>query len=271
MRNLFLFIRRFYPFFLLLILEIVSFVFISRSNAYHHSIFVNTSNRVSGTFYEKQHGVTEYFDLKQVNEILEEENALLRQKLNNIRTLADSNVIDTVGNQIYEFWSANVINHTVHKKYNYFTLDKGSKDGVVDGMGVIDSKGLVGKVTNVSANYSVGLSMINKNTHTSVQHKKSGAIGLMRWAGNNILEHIVEDVTKTARVEVGDTFVTSGYSTFYPKGIAVGVVSDASLKEGSNFFDIEVNLSNDILSLNKVYIVSHYDKPELDSLETSPE
>ncbi|MEZ5009240.1 MAG: rod shape-determining protein MreC [Chitinophagales bacterium] len=271
MRNLFLFIKQFYPFFLFLLLEIIAFILISRSNAYHHTTYVNSSNQVTGAIYEKQDGVTEYFKLKQVNEVLEAENAMLRNKLASFRSLVDSGYVDTVGNVVYEFWPANVINHSTHKKYNYFTLDKGKKDGMVEGMGVIDAKGIVGTVTNVSNKYSVGISMLNNNARTSVKHKKSGAIGLMRWTGNNILTHFVEDITKTARVQIGDTIVTSGYSTFYPEGIVVGTVSKSSLRDGSNFFDIEVNLANDILSLEKVYVVNHYDKVELDSLENTPE
>ncbi|MEZ5003186.1 MAG: rod shape-determining protein MreC [Chitinophagales bacterium] len=271
MRNLFLFIKQFYPLFLFLFLEIIAFILISGSNAYHHTTFVNSSHKVTGVFYEKQDNITEYFELKQVNEVLEAENAMLRNKISRFKTLADSGKVDTVGKVVYEFWPANVINHTTQKKYNYFTLDKGKKDGMVEGMGVIDSKGIVGMVTNVSNNYSVGLSMLNNNARTSVKHKKSGAIGLMRWTGNDVLTHYVEDITKTAKVVIGDTMVTSGYSTFYPEGIAVGIVTKAELREGSNFYDIEVRLTSNILSLEKVYVVNHHDKIELDSLENIPE
>lgn len=267
MRNLFLFIRKYYPFFLFLFLEIIALLLVSQSNTHQHSTFVNSSNRISGSVYERQNRVSNYFGLQKENEVLEAENARLRALLDNFPDKIDSIHIDSTEKQIYEYWPAKVINHTTQKKYNYFTLDKGSKDGIVKGMGVINSDGLVGKITNVSANYSVGLSMLNKNMHTSVKHKKSNAIGLMRWTGAKLLNHKIDDVTKTAKVEIGDTFVTSGYSTFYPKDIPVGVVTYANLPDGRNFFEIEIELTNDILSLNSVYVVNHYDKIELDSLE----
>ena len=175
--------------------------------------------------------------------------------------------MDTVGNNIYDFLPARVINHSIHKRFNYFTLDKGSTDGLRKDMGVIDERGLVGMITNVSQEYAVGISMLNTKTRISVKHRKSWAIGLLRWTGLDPLKHIIEDITKTARVQVGDTIVTSGYSTFFPEGLNVAVVTRASLLEGSNFYDIEVSLTNDILSLENVYVISHYHKSEIDSLE----
>ena len=81
----------------------------------------------------------------------------------------------------------------------------------------------------------------------------------------------MEDITKTARVRVGDTLVTSGYSTYFPKDVNVGVVTNTSLKEGSNFFDINLKLTNDIMSLDQVYVINHFFKQELDSLENKTE
>jgi len=267
MRNLFLFIRRFYPFFLFLFLEIVSVFLISQSNSFQRATFVNSSNRVSGSFYQRRHNIKEYFGLREVNDLLEEENSLLRRQLSNMRMLADSGFVDTASTVIYNFIPATVINHSSQKKRNSFTLDLGSNSGLEDGMGVIDSRGLVGMITDVSSNYAVGISMLNTKTHISVKHKRSGAIGIMRWRGNDPLEHIMEDVTKTAGVRTGDTIVTSGYSTYFPEGLQVAVVVNAVVKEGSNFYDITTRLTNDILSLNKVYVIRHDQRVEIDSLE----
>lgn len=271
MRNLFLFIRRYYPFFLFLLLEVAAFILISGSNTYHHSTFVNSSNIITGKSYETKENITEYFNLKQQNEKLEEENAELRKLLTNIRLDTSKIKIDSLEKDIYTYTPVRVINHSTTRKYNYFTIDQGSNDGIEKDLGVIDTKGLVGVITNVSKNYSVGQSMLNVNRRTSVKHKKTNAIGRMRWQGNHLSDFIVEDITKTAKVEVGDTIVTSGYSTYYPEGIVVGVVTAANLKDGSNFFDLEVALTNDILSIDKVYVVNHSYKIEIDSLEANPE
>ncbi len=90
----------------------------------------------------------------------------------------------------------------------------------------------------------------------------------MRWKGSDITAHVVDDITKTARVQEGDTLVTSGYSTYFPEGLNVAIVTRSDLRDGSNFFDITAQLTNEIFSLDKVYVVFHSDYQELDSLET---
>ena len=179
MRNLFLFIRRYYPFFLFLLLDVAAFILISKSNTYHHSTFVNSSNAITGKTYETKENITEYFQLKQQNQKLEEENADLRRQLSNIRIDADSVKVDSTLNEIYTYTPVRVINHSSTRKYNDFTIDKGSNHGIERDLGVIDTKGLVGVITNVSPNYSVGQSMLNINRRTSVKHKKTNAIDII--------------------------------------------------------------------------------------------
>lgn len=267
MRNLFLFIKRFYPFFLFLLLEVLAVILITRNNSFQRATFINSANEVTGLMYDSRHGMQRYFKLKQNNDLLQEENAQLRRQLANMRERADSGYVDTVGEELYAFVPARVIHHSSRRRMNYFTLNQGGRDGIEPGMGVVDSRGLVGMITNVSTNYAVGLSMLNTKTRVSVKHARSGAIGIMRWQGLDPLDHIVEDMTKTAGVRVGDTIVTSGYSTYFPPDLPVGIVTSAELLEGSNFYDISIRLTNEIMSLEKAYVVKHFFKPELDSLE----
>jgi rod shape-determining protein MreC len=267
MRNLFLFIRRYYPFFLFILLEIAAFILIGQSNTYHHSTFVNSSNQVTGRTYEIKSNISEYFQLKQQNDKLEAENAELRKWLSNIENDTFKIQWDTLDREVYTYTPVRVINHSTTRRYNYFTINKGSNHGIKADLGVIDTKGIVGIITNVSPNFSVGQSLLNINRRTSVKHKNSNAIGRMRWNGNRLTEFIIEDITKTARVEVGDTIITSGYSTYYPEQIPVAIVKEAVLKEGSDFYEIKATLTNDILSIDRVYIVNHSHKIEIDSLE----
>ena len=118
MRNLFLFIRRFYPFFLFLFLEVIAIVLIARSNAYQGATLVNSSNQVSGWFYVRNNNIREYFRLKETNVQLAEENARLRATLEGLESSSDSVRIDTTGNRIYSFLPARVINHSINKKMN---------------------------------------------------------------------------------------------------------------------------------------------------------
>jgi rod shape-determining protein MreC len=273
MRNLLLFIRRFYPILLFLLLEVIAIILISRSNAYQGATFVNSSNRVTGSFYQAQHNVADYFNLREINDRLERENAALRTQINRLATVEDTGRVRVIGDKVWQFLPATVINHTVHKKRNYFTLDKGASDSVRAGMGVIDDRGVVGMITNVSGNYSVGLSMLNSKTRISVRLKDDGKdiIGILRWKGTDILTHMIEDITKTANIAVGDTFMTSGYSTYFPVGIPVAHVTRVNNETGGNFSEIEAELTNNILSIDRVTVVAHLGMAEVDSLENTVE
>lgn len=267
MHNLFLFIRKFYSFFLFLFLEVGCLILIARANAPHRATIVNSANRVTGAVYETRREVTGYFGLREVNEELKHENARLRMELARMQTLADSGWVDTLGLDIYTYIPATVINHSVHRKMNNFTLDKGAADGLAEGMGVIDGRGLIGILTNTSANYAVGISLLNSRTYVSVKHKKSGAIGIMRWKPGSPFDFQVDDITRTAGVQPGDTLVTSGFSTFFPEGLPVARVERAEVAPGGNFYTITARTTNDILSPDKVYVVGHSQRPEIDSLE----
>ena len=70
-------------------------------------------------------------------------------------------------------------------------------------------------------------------------------------------------------IEKGDTLVTSGFSAVFPEGIMIGTISNFDLNEGNNFYNIEVQLSTDFLSLNHVYVISNLYKEEQSNLEKS--
>ena len=47
----------------------------------------------------------------------------------------------------------------------------------------------------------------------------------------------------------------------------MAVVENAVVQEGSNFYNISTRLTNDILSLDKVYVIRHHQRVEQDSIE----
>jgi len=75
-------------------------------------------------------GVRDYFQLREVNQMLAEENAALKEKINQQVQFAaalDSTglVQDSVLIKQYEFESAKVVNNHVDFFKNYLTIDKG--------------------------------------------------------------------------------------------------------------------------------------------------
>ena len=71
------------------------------------------------------------------------------------------------------------------KRNNFLTLNKGSKDGIRIGQGVIINDGIVGIVKSVSQNYSLVISILNKKTNVSIKFKKNNYVGSLKWNGYN--------------------------------------------------------------------------------------
>ena len=67
-----------------------------------------------------------------------------------------------------------------------------------------------------------------KDSRISSKLFKGGEIGTVTWNGNqpNILQ--LTGIPKSAKVAKGDSVVTSGYSTYFPKGIMVGIVTEVT-------------------------------------------
>ena len=75
---------------------------------------------------------------------------------------------DTLFNQQYEYIPATVINSTLTKRNNYFTLNVGYAQGVKRGMGVFSEKGIVGRVHNSSKHFAVVKSVLTENINIDV-------------------------------------------------------------------------------------------------------
>lgn len=270
MRNILFILSKVHALLLFIILEIIAFSLISKVNTYQHVAITNTSDRFIGNVYNFTEGFHQYFGLKEANMALLEENARLRQqiKYQTFYPKGDSSLPKGDSLYRYDYITAKVINNTVYKTHNYITLNKGRKDGLKTDMGVMDPKGIVGIIVQVSDNYALVMSVLNTNSSISVKHKKSNAFGNLKWHGYDPTTLIVEDISKTAFMKKGDTIITSGYSTIFPPDFPVGIVKNVKNTAGSGFQLVEIKPTTDINRIEYVYIQQRNNKYEVDSLES---
>lgn len=248
----------------------VAIVFTIQSHSYHKSKFINSANFLTGGIYNSVNNITEYFNLKSQNQILAEENQRLKALLFNTEDMADSTFVDsTAFNGLYKIQTAKIIKNSYALTDNVLLINKGTKDSVKEDFGIISSKGILGIVKNSSRNYSTVVSILNTTSKISAQLKKSNHFGSLTW--NADLPNVVQliDVEKIAPVEIGDTIVTSGRSSIFPKNIDIGVVQDFELDIAENYYEINVKLFNDMTNLEHVYIIENKDIKEVTNLLNS--
>jgi rod shape-determining protein MreC len=260
MRNLLIFISKYSAFFLFLIFEVISLVIFIKYNSFQKASFINTSNQVTGTLYSRVSELNSYVSLKEVNDSLVKENARLRGQLKSayfVDSVSSHTVTDTIYKQQYTYIDARVINNTINHRNNYLTINRGSKDGVAKGMGVICSSGVVGLVVNTTEHLANVQSFLHKDTKFSAMLADTKDIGSMIWTDDlNSRKGILIDVPNHVKPRLGQLVVTSGYSLF-PTGIPYGKITNLHAKSGGFFLNMEVALSVDFSKLQYVYVVKN--------------
>jgi len=229
---------------------------------------VNSANFLSGGIYSFRSNITTYFNLREENQLLVDENAQLRMQIERFESSFELSIDDASLDSNYRVIAAKLINNSYSKSKNRLTIDKGSNNNIELDMGVITSDGIVGIIDNVSRNYATVQSILNTNSQINAKLKKSNHFGSMIWntSDPNVVQLI--DVPMLADVEVGDTIITGGRSTIFPEGIPIGIVNQVQLDKDGNFYDLDIVLFNDMTSLGHVYVIENLNKTEIKQLES---
>jgi len=249
-------------------LEIIAFNLIVKYNHSQKEIFLNSSNIVTGSMLKKYNGVASYVNLKEVNEELSKENARLTQKqINYFRKIEqDTSIVrDSVQ---YKLITAEISNKTLHLRNNYITINKGTNDGVERSMGVIANNGIVGIVRNASGRFAQVLSLLNEQIRISVLVKNKNYLGNLAWEGTDPTKMTISAIPKHSKITLGDTIITSGYSSIFPKGIEIGVIDKFWVDQSSgNNYTIIVDLFINMNSVAYCYVIDNELLKEQKSVE----
>ena len=253
---------------LFLLLIIISLSLTIQSHSFHKSKVISSANFLSGGVYEKMNNVNEYFNLKIQNDELAKENARLKGLLFNLKDTTKLPEVDSIyGVKKIDIIISKVIKNSYSVHENYLTLNTGSKQGVKQDMGVINSLGIVGVIENTSTNYSTVLSILNTSRPLNAKIKKSGHYGSLSWNGKSTGFVQLTDVPRLASVRKGDTIVTGGLSDIFPENINIGTIEKVLTDNETNFYTLDIKLFNDMTSLGYVYIIKNKDTPEIKNLE----
>lgn len=270
MRNLILFLTRSYYFILFLFLEFFSVFLVIQNNHFQRSHFLNSSNRVSGNIYESYSGITDYFGLKETNEKLANENALLRNQLSQAdlqESYLPVTITDSTTKKKYVYIPAKVVNNSTNRRRNYLTLSIGSKHGIKTDMAVLCTDGIVGIVRDVSESFSSVMSVLHESMRVPVTIKKYGEHSILTWNGEDQSHAIMERIPSHLELKKGDTIVTSAHSSIFPQGIMVGTIEEFEKIAGNTFYNVTVKLSTNFSRLSYVTVVNNRMKEEQTTLE----
>lgn len=267
MKNIIGFIRQNFTFFIFLILQIVSLVTLSSYSKSHQTFFGGMTNQVIGDINTRYNNWSYFFSLKKTNALLTAENVALRNQLaQNFVPLDTTKKLGTLilrkdsleKTRKFYYYPAKVVGNTFTLQKNYITIERGALQGVKKDMAAISPDGsIVGVVVEVNENYSTIMSLLHRNSKVSAMLKRDKIAGSIEWDGADPNILVLKNISKSAAPKVGDTVITSPYSSNFPAQLMVGRVTSVIQDPSSNFLTLNVKAGTNFFNLEYVYLVEN--------------
>lgn len=204
---------------------------------------------------------------------VETENDLLRQKIEQlslyqakleesyreIEALKQLNQLKTTYSQ-YTLINGSILRRSNDTFTHILTLDIGSKDGVAIDDAVISSKGLVGKVIEVTDSSSVVLLLTTENELNKVMVKiqvdaAKTSEAILEKYDPNVQSYVLTLIDTSSSITEGMRVVSSGLGGAFPSGLLVGEVSKVETLVDAIGLRIEVKPAADFLHLDYLSVV----------------
>ena len=251
MHNLLRFIKLNQFLLLFILIEGLSVALLLQNNSFQANKAIKFSTKYTSAFYSYTNAFSDYLELKETNDYLIAENAKLHTLLKNNEQFSDSSLLR---NKNFNYIAAKVINNSVKKRNNFITINKGEKNGIQNGMGIITNEGVVGIIHSVTKNYALAISLLHSKSSTGIFLKKNMHTGILKWEGFDYRTATITDLPIHIPLNIGDTIITNSYSNIYPEGINIGTISNFK-KNNDGFYTINVDLFEDFNNLKYVYVI----------------
>jgi rod shape-determining protein MreC len=135
------------------------------------------------------------------------------------------------------------------------TLDRGTDDGVQEGMTIITWRGVVGRVSRVSPTSSKVLLITDTSSSISgrIQSSDSRVTGIIRGRpeGGLLMQRIPQEET----LQTGETVVTSDFGGLMPEGLVIGQIVQIRRKDVDVLQEAVIEPSADMKRLERLYVL----------------
>lgn len=275
MRNLLDFIRKYSYWFLFLILEAISIVLLFRFNSYQGSVWFTSANAFTIQLEKSYTELISYLNLRSINRELTTQNIQLQRENDILREQLYHSGADSLhlsekqlkALENYKLINATVLSNSIYKTNNYIVIDKGEEDGVQPEMGVVGGGGIVGIVYLTGPHHSLIIPLLHSKSNISCRVRNKRFFGYLKWEGNNPLYAVMTDVPRYAKLKIGETVETSGFSEVFPPGLFVGRITAINDSRDGLSYRLRVQLGTGFASLRDVCVVVNPHKAEVHSLK----
>ena len=181
-----------------------------------------------------------------IDEELKKENQELRGLLDIDESLSKLSIIN-----------ATVISRDTNFFFSFFTINKGSLDGILKGMAVVNGDGLVGIIDSVTKHTAAVKLITSTDTRNKVSVKikseDGNVISIMTIDENKNM--VILGIDKNDNIKKGDIVTTSGLSDIFPSGIMIGYIDKVEEDKYKTSIEAYVTLSTDIFDIHYVAVL----------------
>ncbi|MAL17772.1 MAG: rod shape-determining protein MreC [Balneola sp.] len=163
------------------------------------------------------------------NTYLQRQNILLQDELSRLRSIEQENrdlrqLLGYSNKSEFDLMPVSIVGKRLSGSNNVFTIDAGTSDGAEQGMPLVSSDGLIGKIVIAGSHYAQVMPYYHSLFRVSARVQENQANGIVSWSGERYGELIMDFVPKTIPVDSGFVIETSGNSNQFPGGIPIGRV-----------------------------------------------
>ena len=232
--------------------------FIERGVLMVFSPVMKPAARISGFFEDawddyislvnvRQENLRLRYDIKGLNTrvVTAEESRLANQRLEKLLGMKNTLKISTL--------TVSVVGEDASSWFKTLVIDRGSSDGIAEGMAVVAADGVVGQIVKVAPTTSRVLLLTDHASGIAATIQRSRARGVVKGKGEGLCS--LEFTTREEDVKVGDIVITSGIGGVFLKGVPIGEVTMVKRGEYGIFQTVTIRPSANISHLEEVLVV----------------
>jgi rod shape-determining protein MreC len=204
---------------------------------------------------------------EQVN-YLEQENEQLREAAGENQVYeALLNLAQQTPN--YERLAVQVIAYNSSPYFQSVVINAGTNNGLLVGMPVESTRGLIGQIYRTSSNASQVLLVTDTNSHIPVRLGNSRATGILQGSGG-AGDMIIDWIDLEETVEVGETVFTAGLGGRFPEDLVIGRVTDIDRRESELHQKASVRANTAFADLEIVTVITNFRPIDTSAFDTPP-
>jgi rod shape-determining protein MreC len=156
----------------------------------------------------------------------------LQQENDRLRSLLNSPVQDNTRKLVAELMAVdnNPYSHQI-------VINKGAINGVYEGQPVLDDKGIVGQIMQVSSTNSRVL-LIADVTHAIPVRVARNNVRLVVSGSGSLDELLIQHVAHSSDLKVGDVLLSSGLGNVFPEGYPIATITSIIRDESRPFSQV---------------------------------